>query len=459
LRKKTIGIFQKWLEQENKISKRDELVVLGMHLYQALFRGNVAALFEKTLNKVPKGKRLRVQLSFQAGAADLASWPWEFLYRDLGNDNGYFFATNIDLVLSRYVPLSEARQSLKPEESPLRILVVIVRAEDEGTVSANDVIVAIEKLKEKYPVLIETWDQPTLEEFEDKLEEVKPHVLHIISHGRFNKLEKRGEIALLNPKDKTAQWYEEIGFAEHFKRMSRIPHLLFLHLCEGGQVGKGEFDISFGGLAPRLISAGIPAVVAMQYPIKNEAAKVFCRAFYGELAKGESVDNAVQEGRYKLTQADTEAHSNRVFGTPVLYMRSCDSIIFPAGQGPPKDKAYQVKESEDTKQAAPVVDRAPGFRPDTLPPDSIRGGDRTKESGAVALVILRSITDAALAKLKEMALDQQQESEIYKRVFFIQAELFDKRTEEIRSILARYYAEEVKAEMRDIIWEMIRTLG
>src|SRR5215475_4890090 len=64
LRSDTIRIFENWLN-ESKISKRAELEVLGAHLYQMIFRDEVKSLFERTLEKVPKGERLRVQLSFE----------------------------------------------------------------------------------------------------------------------------------------------------------------------------------------------------------------------------------------------------------------------------------------------------------------------------------------------------------------------------------------------------------
>ena len=45
LPKNTIAVFQDWL-QRGKLDKRKELEVLGMHLFQTLFVGEVRSLFE-----------------------------------------------------------------------------------------------------------------------------------------------------------------------------------------------------------------------------------------------------------------------------------------------------------------------------------------------------------------------------------------------------------------------------
>src|SRR4051794_4963945 len=79
LRRETIEVFQDWLS-EGKISHRRELEVLGGHLFEALFNGDVLSLFEEKLRSVPIGDKLRVQLSFDEDAVVPAGLPWEYLY-------------------------------------------------------------------------------------------------------------------------------------------------------------------------------------------------------------------------------------------------------------------------------------------------------------------------------------------------------------------------------------------
>src|SRR5690242_2071651 len=71
LRRATISVFQDLLN-ESRIKKRQELVVLGTHLYRALFNGPAAGYLENALAGRPESERLRVQLSFQDEAVELA---------------------------------------------------------------------------------------------------------------------------------------------------------------------------------------------------------------------------------------------------------------------------------------------------------------------------------------------------------------------------------------------------
>src|SRR6266571_5940644 len=108
----------------------------------------------------------------------------------------------------------------------------------------------------------------------------------------------KGEIALLDIDETSVRWVRDREFTEFFIQMHSVPHLAFLHLCEGGVI---DFNANFAGLAPQLVRAGIQAVVAMQHPISNNAAIIFSRVFYRELSKGAPIDTAVQDGRWRIT--------------------------------------------------------------------------------------------------------------------------------------------------------------
>ncbi len=342
LHRNLIRLFVDWLSQEEqdeqkddqnknrKMTRRREFEVFGSLLYKTIFDEQVGSFFERTFSEARSAERhLRLQLSFEGRAAHLASIPWEYLYYPATDyRRGFFLSTEPDLVLSRYMPLERARQTLTPTKGPLRVLLVVSAPYDDdlGYVISDGVLEAIEKLAERYPIQIDSLNQPTIDNFLDKIEEIKPHVLHFIGHGQFNKAEGNGEIALLDIDGRSARWVKDRDFAEYFVHMRSIPRLVFLHICEGGAV---DLDANYAGLAPQLIRTGIQAVVAMQYPISNDAAIIFSRTFYSTLAKGEPVDIAIQEGRYRITISISKAHDSRVFGIPVLYMRSRDGIIQP----------------------------------------------------------------------------------------------------------------------------------
>ncbi len=336
-RAEIVGLFQEWL-RENRLNKRRELEIFGKQLFGALFNGDVLSFFESNLAEVQKraGEQpnslsrikpaLRVQLSFRDEGAALASLPWEFMYYAPKNGRGFFLATERDIVLSRYMPLREGRQLLAPGKRSLRVLVVVSAPDDPdlGPVAAEPIIEAIEELAAHQPIQIEILKKPTVHSFVEKLETSKPHVLHFIGHGRFNQKEGKGEIAFLDFDETTARWVQDSDFAEFFNHMRAVPRLAFLHLYEGGVA---DFTAGSAGIAPKMMLAGVQAVIAMQYPITSRAAISFSRAFYRELVKGSPVDQAVQAGRYTITLDDPASYGSRVFGTPVLYMRSRDGVI------------------------------------------------------------------------------------------------------------------------------------
>jgi hypothetical protein len=89
-----------------------------------------------------------------------------------------------------------------------------------------------------------------------------------------------------------------------------------LSACEGARTGAHDI---FSSTAATLLRRGIPAVVAMQYEITDEAAIEFARAFYEALADAVPVDAAVGEARKTISRI---VSSSLEWGTPVLYMHA-----------------------------------------------------------------------------------------------------------------------------------------
>jgi len=84
----------------------------------------------------------------------------------------------------------------------------------------------------------------------------------------------------------------------------------------------GDVDDAFGGLAAALIAAGVPAVIANQFPISDTPAIEFAETFYTHIVGGAPVDAAVTAGRQRLFRVQ-----NSEWATPVLYMRSRSGMV------------------------------------------------------------------------------------------------------------------------------------
>lgn len=68
-------------------------------------------------------------------------------------------------------------------------------------------------------------------------------------------------------------------------------------------------------------------VVGFQYEITNSTASRFARRFYQQLAQGDPVDVAVQQGRRAIALGPTQ-YRKRDFTAPVLYTRMRDGYVF-----------------------------------------------------------------------------------------------------------------------------------
>jgi hypothetical protein len=356
------------------------------------------------------------------------------------------------------MPLDTSRKPLKPAESPLRILIVVSQPTDMPPVVSAPVIEVIKELAKSYPIQIDTLDEPTIDNFLDKLKETMPHVLHFIGHGRFNKAEQKGAIALLKPDQKSAEWCEDAIFAEYFVNARVLPRLIFLHLCEGGSV---DLEANFAGLAPRLMRSKIQAVVAMQYPITNKAAIAFSRAFYRELAKGEPIDDAVQQGRYKIIVDDPTAYNNRVFGTPVLYMHSQDGIILPKKKVrdiiPPPSTTPTTQVGTSPEKTLVTPDKTP-FAEVIRGPDSsnARAADNLAERSTAPINRESEVIREGLKRLMELRLsDPDRFADISQKLEDIKKEITGKSLYEMKQVLQGYLRSQLDTDFKSVIESMI----
>jgi len=341
LRERTVEFFNAWLV-ENRESTRELMVILGSHLYELIFPGDVNDNFKTSFDKYKlKNETLRVVLEFMPGASDWATWPWEFIYvpdnKWVENRRGFFISAHSNLILSRHVHWEKAAlpalaMPSEDEHWKNRIAIVISSPDDQKTVNP-DVIQFINALQTQYPDQIEIMqpplENPTKEELKAYIKANRPNVVHFMGHGEYDLKTKRGRIAFVDRKSKKTQWWDDDTFADLFAESP--PQLIFLHACEGARSTSYR---GFRGSALRLVFAGIPNVVAMQYPIENFVAVQFAKKFYESLGHGMFIDEAVQAGRGELgtcleqkLKKKAENFSDRRFGSPVVYFQPDEGFL------------------------------------------------------------------------------------------------------------------------------------
>lgn len=315
-------------ESNNTVKK------FGKILFDALFQSDIRAIYKSTLDQAnAKGDGLRLRFHFQE-LAEFYHIPWEYLYQSLTNQ---FVALNRQTPIVRYLDMPRGIQPLRIQP-PLRILVIISSPTELAYLDVDEekqkILKALSSLKNRNLVEVCWLETATVAELQQILRQNKYHVFHFIGHGEFDSHAKQGWLAFEDENELTDRVYaEQLGAI-----LSNHPslRLVVLNSCQGA---RSSLVDPFASTAIALVTHGIPAVVAMQFKISDTAAIKFATGFYGSVADGLPVDAAVTEARVGIY---SEEDNTVEWGTPVLFMRSSDGMLFDI----PQEKASPASESD-----------------------------------------------------------------------------------------------------------------
>lgn len=300
------------------MTDEDLLKKVGTALYNALFDINISKHLAAIKTGVAQSEcGVRLRLIFEK--SEIAALPWEFLYDDSTNT---FLANDPKIALSRYIDIPLRLQDIKPASLPLKMLLVISSPKDLSPLDLEGEKIFIEQALQEHinsgQIEIDVLTKATIVDIDQRLNEKPYNVFHFMGHGVFE--DNKGHIALMD-EDDNAKLLNDQGFADLFLGQRGLG-LIILNSCEGAEISSSQV---FGGMAPRLVQRGIPAVIAMQYSIRDSTAKLFADKFYRSLALAKPVDEAVQSTRNLISIM--VGRNKRDFATPVLYMRAKDGII------------------------------------------------------------------------------------------------------------------------------------
>jgi tetratricopeptide (TPR) repeat protein len=233
--------------------------------------------------------------------------------------------------------------------TPIRVLLITARPEDDACAyidhreTAGPLVAATEELGELMTLtLLHPATYPALESELERARQVgQPYqVVHFDGHGVYDRRVGLGGLCFEHPNDS----HKLTGRRHHTVHSDKLGELLtnyrvplvVLEACQSAQAeSKGE------SVASELLQRGVASVVAMSHSVLVETSKRFVKAFYGELAKGQRVGQAMLAGQRAL-------HSNpsrgRRYGigeltladwfVPVLYQEENDPQLFQAIPGP-----------------------------------------------------------------------------------------------------------------------------
>jgi hypothetical protein len=111
-----------------------------------------------------------------------------------------------------------------------------------------------------------------------------------------------------------------------------------LNACEGAR--SDDPSDPFAGMAQSLIRQGLPAVVAMQFEITDDAAIIFAQELYGAIADGYPLEAALAGARGAIRDDGNLTE----WGTPVLYSRAPDGHLFDVTRQAREDATHQGPE-------------------------------------------------------------------------------------------------------------------
>ena len=291
----------------------------GRDLFDALIEGDVRSRFDASLAEAERADRpLRVRLRFDAPA--LAALPWEFLYDQRQPD---YMVLSANTPLVRYIEVPETVKPLTVT-GPLRILGMVASPTGLTPLDVERERTRIQEatagLQARGLVELEWLDPATPRELQAALRRDKWHIFHFAGHGGFDPAIDEGVVALVD-EDGSAVRVPATQLGRLLGDHNPL-RLAVLNACEGA---RGSTHDLFSSTAATLVRRGTPAVVAMQYEITDDAAKEFGRAFYEAIADDLPVDIAVAEARKSLS---IQMSSTLEWGTPVLFMRTDDGVLF-----------------------------------------------------------------------------------------------------------------------------------
>ncbi|MCB8980864.1 MAG: CHAT domain-containing protein [Ardenticatenaceae bacterium] len=298
---------------------------MGEILRKFLFPAPIQELFTTTLNvSRAKGRDgIRVRININEESNELYQVPWEYC-----RDDKSFLSLNADTPLVRYMPTNRAPSPISVP-SPVKILLAWANPESLDKLDVQSEIDAVKdalaQFVESGKVVIDELENATPNTLVSKVRQNPPHIFHFIGHGALLPA-GGGALALDN------------GRKAHVlldgDRMLRLfqgddTKLIILSACQSGATSdkseKSSSSQAFMGLAPKLVWGGLPAVVAMQYDLPNQAARPFMQTLYEFLALGKPLDTAVTEARIGL---DFNILESPYWGIPVLFMRAPDGNIW-----------------------------------------------------------------------------------------------------------------------------------
>jgi len=325
-----IGRRRNLSPQQQRGQARKMLAASGQMLYGLLFGSGreIRAVLRYDDQYTPL---VRLTLAVDGNATPLWHLPWEALH-----DGKDFMVLNGRFLFSRR-PLGFESTILSPALPPLRLLVVLASPDDQRPQAFEEEIALVQGALEKPlrggRLRVQLLDDATLSQIGQSVRSFQPHVLHYIGQGITD--QQGGWSFLALQRDNGEEQLVHIGDLLQLLRPADHLQLVLLYGCH---TLPNCSVTAFTDLTLGLLQVGVPAVVCLQSTMLADSSRSFGEAFYGALAHGDTVVEAMQSGRALLRVTEEGAEVD--WPVPSLYLRdSALRLVDPRSAARMQDRA------------------------------------------------------------------------------------------------------------------------
>jgi hypothetical protein len=345
----------------------------GEKLWGALFGDNSVGPTFKNCRAIAHGRQipLRLRLFIQPDDPALHAEAWELL-REPGTRAG--LALDQRTLFSRFLASREVRPTHPAPQRPgdVRAIVVIADPDNLKVYRPGDRELAPvdvegegrrarEALAELMPRELSRLARPgshgearraTLDNLVDEVRE-GCDLLYLVCHGA---LVEGEPVLYLETPEGRVHWVRGTEFVERLGRLGSLPRLVVLASCQSaaGRDSSSKDRGALAALGPRLVRAGVPAVLAMQGDVTMPTVAAFTPVFFRKLLPHGQIDRAIAAARDAVRERQD-------WWVPVLFMRLAGGNLWDER---PKRPALQLTELLaylDTLAAQ--ADLVPGYYP------------------------------------------------------------------------------------------------
>lgn len=297
---------------QDLVGQANDAVELGKKMKSLLFPGEVWNMFfasRASMKQVGKGLRIRLRID----PPELSTLPWEYCY----DDSFRFFALQRETPMVRYVAQNFAAGNLSAP-NPMRVLLAIAAPKDQAALNVDEEVKRVQEnlawLGDRVQLKVEK--NVTAEKLHGALG-WRPHIFHFIGHGVIEG--GKGALAFENIFGQT-----QLVDAEQLMILlgDTGVKVVILNACK---TAAHDARDAIMGVAPALVRAEIPAVIAMQFNVPDKTALGFTRDLYRFLAMGRPLDAAVTEMRIGAYIGSSDKY---FWGIPAIFMRAPDGVIW-----------------------------------------------------------------------------------------------------------------------------------